>query len=428
MTLDIRGSLKNTRKSKNPYVVIDELIANSIDAFLIRQDFEGGKHSLRIDFSVRAFPCDLIGDEYDLEIQCTDNGCGLGPSQLQAFLTKDTSYKDDLRIPGIGNCKGAGRVQFFHHFTTFSLNSIYEENEGRRGTYLAPQANRKKIEESDFVITSPASGEVGTTVKLSGVLPKIREAIFTVAQVHELLRADVLKQYILFSLLQRFVSLKDVLGDFQIKLHCDLAGKVSEATLQPSDIPKHTSISSLDIAHVENDRTISAKLTVTHYKLDEQNFNLPRNVVGLCAKSAIVDNITGRYLRTKAFENNPIDGFFHIILVEGDILDDGANEQRDGFDKIRQDNGTPSLFDGAQITFEDIFDVLDKKIQDLLTPPDWSRDKIVEKLGRDFGLSDDMLSHSNTRVTFGDTPVTVAKRALKTFKTRWLTRLSVSYL
>ena len=35
MTLDIRGSLKNTKISSNKYIVIEELISNSIDAFLI---------------------------------------------------------------------------------------------------------------------------------------------------------------------------------------------------------------------------------------------------------------------------------------------------------------------------------------------------------------------------------------------------------
>ena len=96
MTLDIRGSLKNTRKSKNALVVVDELIANSIDAFLIRRATTQGDLNLEIKFSVQAKRIDLLGHEYDLEIECLDNGCGLGPDQLKAFLTKDTSYKDDL--------------------------------------------------------------------------------------------------------------------------------------------------------------------------------------------------------------------------------------------------------------------------------------------------------------------------------------------
>lgn len=32
MTLDIRGSIKNTKLSLNQYVVFEELIANAIDA------------------------------------------------------------------------------------------------------------------------------------------------------------------------------------------------------------------------------------------------------------------------------------------------------------------------------------------------------------------------------------------------------------
>ncbi|RDD69754.1 hypothetical protein DVR11_19930 [Paracoccus versutus] len=127
----------------------------------------------------------------------------------------------------------------------------------------------------------------------------------------------------------------------------------------------------------------------------------------------MVEDISSNYLRTKTLENNAIDGFFHIILIEGDILDESVNEQRDGFDKIPKENGTSDLFDGLQISFEDIYTALDDKVQELLTPPDWSREKIVADVAADFGVSEEMLSHSNTRVTFGDTPTSVAKRALK---------------
>ncbi len=54
MTLDIRGSLKNTRISTNPLIVIDELLANSIDAFLIRQSSAGDASKLLVKLSVKA--------------------------------------------------------------------------------------------------------------------------------------------------------------------------------------------------------------------------------------------------------------------------------------------------------------------------------------------------------------------------------------
>lgn len=413
MTLDIRGSLKNTRKSKNALVVVDELIANSVDAFLIRRATTQGDLNLEIKFSVRAQKSDLLGHEYDLEIECVDNGCGLGPDQLKAFLTKDTSYKDDLNIPGIGNCKGAGRVQFFHHFSKLSLLSMYLEDGKKNRVHLPAEENRKEIEETDFEINLHDSGELGTSVKLSGVLPKIRDTIFTVPFVHDRFKAEALKQYVLFSSLQRFVSLREALGVFRIEFESNLAGAKSNTILNASDIPVHTSVTSLDVVHVEGDQTIHAPLTVTHYKLDERTYPLPKNVVGLCAKSAIVEDVTKRYLRSKSIENNAIQGFYHIILVEGDLLDEGVNEQRDGFDKIPQENGGADLFDGSLISLEDIYAKLDDKVQELITPPDWSRDKIVSEVGRNFGVSEEMLSHSNTRVTFGDTPSSIAKRALK---------------
>src|SRR5689334_10627846 len=98
MTLDIRGSLKNTKISSNPYVVLEELISNSIDAFLIRQDQDPAERSLDVKIVVQLHASGLLGDGLDLSLSCADNGCGLGDEQTEAFLTKDTSYKDDLSI------------------------------------------------------------------------------------------------------------------------------------------------------------------------------------------------------------------------------------------------------------------------------------------------------------------------------------------
>lgn len=130
MTLDIRGSLKNTKVSSNRYVVFEELLSNSIDSFLIRQHTQPSALDLTVTVDVRLFASDLLGEELDVAITCSDNGCGLGPEQIDAFLTKDTSYKDDLAIAGIGRCKGSGRIQFFHHFSRVGLHSTYRTDTG----------------------------------------------------------------------------------------------------------------------------------------------------------------------------------------------------------------------------------------------------------------------------------------------------------
>ena len=75
-----------------------------------------------------------------------------------------------LSIPGIGNCKGAGRVQFFHHFSKLSLSSMYLEGGNKYYVYLPAEENRKELEETDFQIHQRDNGELGTSVKLSGVL------------------------------------------------------------------------------------------------------------------------------------------------------------------------------------------------------------------------------------------------------------------
>ena len=412
MTLDVRGSLKNSRKSKNPLVVVDKLFANSIDAFLIRQASSDSDLSLEISFTVRVLTSDLLGDEYDMEIECEDNGCGFDPNQLKAFITKDTSYKDDLNISGIGTCKGSGRVQYFHHFSTVSLSSTYLSDEGKVYVCLPPEDGRKAIEETDFQIVKTDTGKIGTTVTLSGVLPKIKRAVFTVENLDNRMGADGLKQYVLCNLLQRFVSLKDVLQDFKVTFHSDLAGQKSDAVLQTTDIPDHSWSGHIEVSHVEGDAKITADLIVTHYKLNTKLYNLPGNIVGLCANSAIAQNITNRYLRSKSLVNNAIEGFYHIILIEGRVFDEGVNEQRDGFDNIPEEGGDGDLLNELQVTFEDIYAVLDTTVEKLLTPPAWSKDEIVAKVGVNYCVSEDMLTHSSTRVRFGDTPVSVAKRAL----------------
>ena len=53
MTLDVRGSLKNTKINKNYYVVIDELLSNAIDSYLIRKSTDKVVKGLKVsDFKV----------------------------------------------------------------------------------------------------------------------------------------------------------------------------------------------------------------------------------------------------------------------------------------------------------------------------------------------------------------------------------------
>ena len=145
MTLDIRGSLKNTKMSSDGYVVLEELISNSIDAFLIRQHTDPQARSLAVSIEVEFTSTGLLTDSSGISITCTDNGCGFGDEQADAFVTKDTSYKDDLAIAGIGKCKGSGRIQYFHHFERVGVRSTFRTEAGVTTRTLAPDAGRRKI-------------------------------------------------------------------------------------------------------------------------------------------------------------------------------------------------------------------------------------------------------------------------------------------
>ena len=78
MTLDIRGILKNTKISSDGYVVLEELISNSIDVFLIRQHADPQARSLAVSVEVDLTPTDFLADGTDISVTCTDNGCGFG--------------------------------------------------------------------------------------------------------------------------------------------------------------------------------------------------------------------------------------------------------------------------------------------------------------------------------------------------------------
>ena len=78
MTLDVRGSIKNTKLSKNPYVVFEELISNAIDSYLIRKHDDPTAPSLSIRVDVAFQKVDLLDDRDVMTITCADNGCGLG--------------------------------------------------------------------------------------------------------------------------------------------------------------------------------------------------------------------------------------------------------------------------------------------------------------------------------------------------------------
>ena len=422
MTLDIRGSLKNTKISSNPYVVLEELISNSIDSFLIRQHNDPAKRNLEVNLVAEILSSGR-GDNQDLSISCTDNGCGLGDDQTEAFLTKDTSYKDDLSIAGIGKCKGAGRIQFFHHFERVGIRSTYRTDSKILTRVLPLAAARKKIDLADFAVSGGKPEEIGTTIKLDGLKPAARERLYKSDALGEVFSATNMRRHVLFAFLQRLVSLKPELGDFSVSFETRYPkDRVETTSLSATDLPPVTEVRAADVEERDPRSGIplgkTTQFTLSHYKLDASVFDLPRNVISFCAKSSPVQDITRRYLRTVTEQNHAVAGFHHIVLIEGELLDRRVNEQRDGFDEIPEEIPVGDLFADETVSYAGIFEQIDPIIEKMVSPSGWSRDQVLADVTEKFGVNAGMLADTETRVVYGDTPKSVAERVLRKYQDR----------
>lgn len=423
MTLDIRGSIKNTKLSSNPYVVFEELVSNAIDSFLIRTHEDGSVPNLIVKIRVDFSASDLLGDGETVAVSCKDNGCGLGDEQLKAFLTKDTSYKDDLPISGIGQCKGAGRIQYFCHFAALSIDSTFRQGTGivkRQMRYSEPQ---KQINYDDFKSSPGNEGDIGTLIQLKQFKNTARARIAHGEALGHLFSAPVLKRQILVAFLQRLVGLESRLGDFEFEFltsHWNAGDQVE--TLKRSDLPTVTTAKVVQVE--ERDPHSGDRLgtfqtfKLSHYQLDAAIYDLPKNAIAFCAKSSPVKNITARYLRTRTEQNNPVGGFHHIVLIESDFLNGHVNEQRDDFDNIPEDITTGDIFSDAKLSYDSIYEVVDPIIDAMVTPADWKKEDVLRDITDQFGISEAMLADTSTRIVYGEPAKAVVERVLKKYQER----------
>lgn len=427
MSLDIRGSLKNTKLSTNTYVVLEELFSNAIDAFLIRKSTDATAARLEVSFDVTLRSITLTNDIFDLEITCEDNGSGFGADQTKAFLTKDTSYKDDLAIAGIGQCKGSGRIQYFHHFSKVRVESVFFEDDQYFSRAMEYTDGQKELSPENFVTKKASKLRVGSQITLSGLKDNTRARVFSGEHLLELFSAKRLKNHLLLSFMRRLLGLRNELGAFIIHFNVVVKKQAEpesrdEAKLTAEDIPEPTTFCSVKVYNTDPGSKSRLgtfeTLTISHYKLAAAQFDLPANAIALCAKSTPVKSITERYLRPRQVANNPLGGFYHVVLVEGQILDAKVNEQRDDFDIPAELDA--ELFRTDKISLEQIYDAIDDIINGYIAPPNWSKEQIVQVASVKYGISDSMLTDTDTRVRFGDTPSSLAKRVLSKYQERAL--------
>lgn len=417
MTLDVKGGLKNTAISSNQYVVLEELLSNAIDSYLIRRKSERNTPDFSASLILNFFSSSLIdNNEYDLAVSCIDNGAGFGDEQVKAFVTKDSTYKDYLKIQGIGKCKGAGRIQYFHYFRTLKIDSTYTEDGISKRRLLDVHADTREISESNFKATENPSKKTETIVTLQGIKSGFSNYQINHQNIRSEFSARSTYSYLYTAFLQRFIVLKNIIGNFSISI-IETEGEYSESIIiNSSDLPAPTSneIIPLVCSHGNHSGKVMPTLQVTRYSLPCGEFKDSQHEVALCANSAIVYSLTKLYLRKLQDRRNPIDGCFELILIESDFLENTVNIQRDGFN-IPKECSQNNDFSG-DISLQDIFESLEDYVYGILTPKDFDKDALLASTEEKFGISRSMLEAVNIKVHYSDTEANIAKRVLKKYQ------------
>ncbi|WP_395338524.1 hypothetical protein PN836_011885 [Ningiella sp. W23] len=419
MTLDIRGSKKTTRISDNRFVVFEELISNAIDSYLIRKDASANIPALSIRFDIELYAADLVSvDEIGLKISCEDNGAGLGENQVKAFVTKDSTFKDDLKIKGIGKCFGSGRVQYFHFFDNLRIDSVFDDGGSYKLRILDVASNTKEISEASFKLEDATNREVKTLVSLTGLSEQAMKKHFESKSLPNEFSAANIKHHVFITFLQRLIALKDVIGDFSIELCATLFGEqqpVEQITAQ--DLPQKLPVPDIPIlcTHGSNEHNGEYKLTISTYEFSEDEFGGFEHDVALCANSSIVKSLTKTFLKVHKDRKHSINGKFYLVLIESDYLERNVNVRRDNFDIPFSNHGNADLMSSGPF-MQDIIDSIEDYVLGLLAPTDFDRDALIKETGTKFGISAKMLVDTRVKVKYGDSANDIAKRVLKKYQ------------
>ncbi|MBC3908063.1 hypothetical protein [Undibacterium umbellatum] len=422
MTLDIKGGLKNTSASKNKYIVFEELLSNSIDSYLIRKKAESCVPPFFVLISLDFYKTEFFNAGYDLRVSCTDNGAGFGEKQVKAFVTKDSTYKDYLEIVGIGKCKGAGRIQFFHYFKKLQISSILAENSKTIHRTLSIRAETREVSEESFNTVEVDAQETETTL----ILQDFNKTLAVVENagsldLREEFSAKAVHSHLYIAFLQRLIVLKGLIGEFSISIKqtsidADEEVPSQELSICSKDLPTATEVKRLPLT-CSHDRELldrNITLNITRYSLPYQAYPGLKHEVALCANFALVQSLTKQFLKKTSDRNNPINGNFELILVEGEFLEGKVNEQRDGFN-IPMECGSNGELDST-FSLQDIIDSLSDYVYEIITPSDFDKEKLIWSTQARFGITHAMLNSVNIKVHYSDTEENIARRVLRKFQ------------
>ena len=61
------------------------------------------------------------------------------------------------------------------------------------------------------------------------------------------------------------------------------------------------------------------------------------------------------------------------------------------------------MFTVETVSYAALFEQIDPIIDEFVTPAGWSRDEVIADAAEKFGVSNSMLSDTDTRIVYGDT-------------------------
>ncbi|MFQ6311838.1 hypothetical protein [Lysobacter capsici] len=364
---------------------------------------------------VKILDVDLLGAQFDVVIECMDNGVGFGDDEVKAFVTKDSTYKDRLQISGIGKCKGAGRIQFFHHFDRLAINSVFEKDGKIARRTLQVDESTREISEQSFVETAASGMNIATIFTLTGRRQNQLTADQKAEQrpVSEIFLAETVTAHLYTSLLQRLIILKKLIGEFKIEVASQYGDQVNAKTIESKDLPEPVGepVAIRLFCHHSKEFRSGPLMKVTRYSFPALEFANFQHEVALCANAAAVQEITKRYLRHANERKQPADGKFELLLIESDLLEERVNQQRDGFDIPANCSESETL--AEEFSLEDVVNSLEDYVFQIITPGDFDKDSLIKSTEYKFGITRQMIEGANVKIHFGDNEENIARRVLR---------------
>ncbi|MFA5118809.1 MAG: ATP-binding protein [Candidatus Omnitrophota bacterium] len=337
MKMDVIGRARNVQLPlSKPLLPLFEAIMNSVQAINDAKE-ENGKIDIEVirDNSSNL----LLTDRATADITgfgVKDNGIGFDENNYDAFLTSDTTYKENR------GGKGIGRFLWLAAFERVEIDSIFEVNGKKNRRCFKFRLSEKGIE--DASCREQLNLTRGTTVNLIGYKSKY--------SIHCPKRLESIATLIIEQFLDIFISPNRP----EILLHDNLTSEVINLdTIYEKEIVGKIERKEVTI----KDRVfelVFVRLYSTH---------ISDHKVNLCANDRVVmsEKLSGIPNLIKRFRDGDKE-FVYAIYVHSEVLDTAVNQERTNFNLLNNNDG---LFE-KEITMVDIWQAIREACKDHLKP------------------------------------------------------------